>query len=243
MFVRGECWFSDWYFSLVCMWEFVLLNPPFFRPQGYRRHEGEGWPRRGFPLRRDAGRPGRLREDQDPGHHRPAHQAQGHGGEQVQDPGARWEIFQDWCRLYVCNYKTPAMCWKIYLVPSCGTTRPGTFLRTICILQASSPNSFFALHFSFSLCCFPRIHIVAILITKVTAMISGTCHFERQPFFILKTSFEIIILPTPPFPIPGAQSALRALARSGMKIGRIEDVTPIPSDSTRKKGGRRGRRL
>eukprot|EP00413_Alexandrium_margalefii_P018035 CAMPEP_0204533162 /NCGR_PEP_ID=MMETSP0661-20131031/12129_1 /ASSEMBLY_ACC=CAM_ASM_000606 /TAXON_ID=109239 /ORGANISM="Alexandrium margalefi, Strain AMGDE01CS-322" /LENGTH=168 /DNA_ID=CAMNT_0051539477 /DNA_START=96 /DNA_END=599 /DNA_ORIENTATION=- len=27
-------------------------------------------------------------------------------------------------------------------------------------------------------------------------------------------------------PGPGAQSALRALARSGMKIGRIEDVTP-----------------
>uniref|UniRef100_A0A8C2M1R2 Small ribosomal subunit protein uS11 n=1 Tax=Cricetulus griseus TaxID=10029 RepID=A0A8C2M1R2_CRIGR len=44
-------------------------------------------------------------------------------------------------------------------------------------------------------------------------------------------------------PGPGAQSALRALARSGMKIGRIEDVTPIPSDSTRRKGGRRGHRL
>ncbi|GMF08638.1 unnamed protein product [Ambrosiozyma monospora] len=44
-------------------------------------------------------------------------------------------------------------------------------------------------------------------------------------------------------PGPGGQSALRALARSGLKIGRIEDVTPIPSDSTRKKGGRRGRRL
>jgi small subunit ribosomal protein S14e len=44
-------------------------------------------------------------------------------------------------------------------------------------------------------------------------------------------------------PGPGAQSALRALARSGIKIGRIEDVTPIPSDSTRRKGGRRGRRL
>merc|ERR1711972_1114177 len=29
-----------------------------------------------------------------------------------------------------------------------------------------------------------------------------------------------------------AQSALRALARAGMKIGRIEDVTPIPTDST-----------
>jgi len=42
---------------------------------------------------------------------------------------------------------------------------------------------------------------------------------------------------------PGAQSALRALARAGMKIGRIEDVTPIPTDSTRRKGGRRGRRL
>lgn len=44
-------------------------------------------------------------------------------------------------------------------------------------------------------------------------------------------------------PGPGAQSALRALARAGMRIGRIEDVTPIPSDSTRRKGGRRGRRL
>ncbi|EPS41235.1 hypothetical protein H072_4824 [Dactylellina haptotyla CBS 200.50] len=37
-------------------------------------------------------------------------------------------------------------------------------------------------------------------------------------------------------PGPGAQSALRALARAGMKIGRIEDVTPTPSDSTRRKG-------
>merc|ERR1719421_1795033 len=44
-------------------------------------------------------------------------------------------------------------------------------------------------------------------------------------------------------PGPGAQSALRALARSGLRIGRIEDVTPIPTDSTRRKGSRRGRRL
>mmetsp|Transcript_18244 Transcript_18244/g.31618 ORF Transcript_18244/g.31618 Transcript_18244/m.31618 type:complete len:153 (-) Transcript_18244:160-618(-) len=44
-------------------------------------------------------------------------------------------------------------------------------------------------------------------------------------------------------PGPGAQSAMRALARSGLKIGRIEDCTPIPCDGTRKKGGRRGRRL
>eukprot|EP00300_Choanocystis_sp_HF-7_P023373 c23565_g1_i1.p1 GENE.c23565_g1_i1~~c23565_g1_i1.p1 ORF type:complete len:153 (-),score=8.80 c23565_g1_i1:26-484(-) len=44
-------------------------------------------------------------------------------------------------------------------------------------------------------------------------------------------------------PGPGAQSALRALARSGLKIGRIEDVTPVATDSTRREGGRRGRRL
>lgn len=44
-------------------------------------------------------------------------------------------------------------------------------------------------------------------------------------------------------PQQGAQAALRAIARSGLKIGRIEDVTPLPHDSTRRKGGRRGRRL
>ena len=44
-------------------------------------------------------------------------------------------------------------------------------------------------------------------------------------------------------PGPGAQSALRALARQGLKIGRVEDVTPCPTDSTRRGGGRRGRRL
>merc|ERR1712125_177084 len=38
-------------------------------------------------------------------------------------------------------------------------------------------------------------------------------------------------------PGPGGQAALRALARAGMKIGRIEDATPCPTDSTRKKGG------
>ena len=44
-------------------------------------------------------------------------------------------------------------------------------------------------------------------------------------------------------PGPGAQAAIRALARGGFKIGRIDDVTPIPHDTTRKKGGKRGRRL
>lgn len=41
----------------------------------------------------------------------------------------------------------------------------------------------------------------------------------------------------------GAQAAIRALVRSGMKIGKIEDVTPVPHDGCRKKGGRRGRRI
>ncbi|MEM2282665.1 MAG: 30S ribosomal protein S11 [Candidatus Hadarchaeales archaeon] len=44
-------------------------------------------------------------------------------------------------------------------------------------------------------------------------------------------------------PGAGAQAAIRALARAGLKIGRIEDATPIPHDGTRPKGGRRGRRV
>ena len=41
----------------------------------------------------------------------------------------------------------------------------------------------------------------------------------------------------------GAQAAIRALVRSGLKIGKIEDVTPVPHDGCRRKGGRRGRRI
>ena len=44
-------------------------------------------------------------------------------------------------------------------------------------------------------------------------------------------------------PGPGAQNAVRALARSGLRIGSIEDVTPMPTDTTRRPGGRRGRRV
>ena len=47
----------------------------------------------------------------------------------------------------------------------------------------------------------------------------------------------------PRIPGPGAQAAIRALARSGFRIGRIDDVTPVPHDTTRKPGGRRGRRV
>ncbi len=44
-------------------------------------------------------------------------------------------------------------------------------------------------------------------------------------------------------PGPGAQAVVRALARSGIKIGSIEDVTPMPTDTTKRPGGRRGRRV
>ncbi len=44
-------------------------------------------------------------------------------------------------------------------------------------------------------------------------------------------------------PGPGAQAAIRALSRARLRIGRIEDVTPIPHDGTRPKGGKRGRRI
>ena len=44
-------------------------------------------------------------------------------------------------------------------------------------------------------------------------------------------------------PGPGAQAAIRALARAGMRIGRIEEITPVPHDGTRRPGGRRGRRV
>lgn len=47
----------------------------------------------------------------------------------------------------------------------------------------------------------------------------------------------------PMSPGAGAQAAIRALSRLGMKIGIIEDVTPIPSNGCRKKGGKRGRRV
>jgi small subunit ribosomal protein S11 len=44
-------------------------------------------------------------------------------------------------------------------------------------------------------------------------------------------------------PGSGAQAAIRALARSGLRIGKIEDVTPVPTDSTKRPGGKRGRRV
>lgn len=42
---------------------------------------------------------------------------------------------------------------------------------------------------------------------------------------------------------PGAQAAIRAFSRAGIRIGRIEDVTPVPHDGTKRPGGKRGRRV
>jgi len=44
-------------------------------------------------------------------------------------------------------------------------------------------------------------------------------------------------------PGQGAQAVVRTIARTGVRIGRIEDVTPLPTDSMKRKGGRRGRRV
>ncbi|HDQ59610.1 MAG TPA: 30S ribosomal protein S11 [Candidatus Woesearchaeota archaeon] len=44
-------------------------------------------------------------------------------------------------------------------------------------------------------------------------------------------------------PGPGAQPAIRALARAGVRIGVIEDVTPVPHNGCRRSGGKRGRRM
>lgn len=47
----------------------------------------------------------------------------------------------------------------------------------------------------------------------------------------------------PVTPGRGTQPAIRALARAGLKIGKIEDVTPLPHDGTKRPGGKRGRRV
>ncbi|MFH1275933.1 MAG: 30S ribosomal protein S11 [Candidatus Woesearchaeota archaeon] len=44
-------------------------------------------------------------------------------------------------------------------------------------------------------------------------------------------------------PGPGAQAAIRAFSRQGIRIGKIEEVTALPHNGCRAKGGRRGRRV
>ena len=110
------------------------------------------------------------------------------------------------------------------------------------------------------------IHITDLTGGETAAISSGGHHvnadrYESSPFAAMKAANAVIeTTKTKGFtglhikvravggvgsrvPGPGAQASIRALARGGFKIGRIDDVTPIPHDTTRKKGGKRGRRV
>ena len=110
------------------------------------------------------------------------------------------------------------------------------------------------------------IHITDLTGGETVAISSGGCHvnadrYESSPFAAMKaanvvtesakskgfTALHIIVRAVggvgSRVPGPGAQAAIRALARGGFRIGKIDDVTPIPHDTTRKKGGKRGRRV
>ena len=110
------------------------------------------------------------------------------------------------------------------------------------------------------------IHITDLTGAETVSISSGGCHvnadrYESSPFAAMKAANTVVdAAKTKGFtalhikvravggvgsrvPGPGAQSAIRALARGGFKIGRIDDVTPIPHDTTRRKGGKRGRRV
>ena len=110
------------------------------------------------------------------------------------------------------------------------------------------------------------IHLTDLTGAETAAISSGGCHvnadrYESSPFAAMKASNAVVdVAKAKGFtalhikvravggtgsrvPGPGAQAAIRALARGGFKIGRIDDCTPIPHDTTRKKGGKRGRRV
>lgn len=46
-----------------------------------------------------------------------------------------------------------------------------------------------------------------------------------------------------PNPGPGANAAIKSLAREGLKILNITDTTPLPRGGPKPKGGKRGRRV
>jgi len=110
------------------------------------------------------------------------------------------------------------------------------------------------------------IHMTDLTGAETVSISSGGIHvnadrYESSPFAAMKAANQVVeAARTKGFtgfhirvravggvgsrvPGPGAQAAIRALARGGFKIGRIDDVTPIPHDTTRKKGGKRGRRV
>lgn len=49
--------------------------------------------------------------------------------------------------------------------------------------------------------------------------------------------------PLAPTPGPGANAAVKSLAREGLKILNITDITPTPRGGPKPKGGKRGRRV
>jgi len=110
------------------------------------------------------------------------------------------------------------------------------------------------------------IHVTDLTGAETVAISSGGQHvtadrYESSPFAAMKASNAVVgAAKTKGFtalhikvravggtgsrvPGPGAQAAIRALARGGFKIGKIDDCTHIPHDTTRKKGGKRGRRV
>jgi len=110
------------------------------------------------------------------------------------------------------------------------------------------------------------VHITDLTGAETASISSGGVHvtadrYESSPFAAMKAANTVVeAVKTKGFtalhirvravggvgsrvPGPGAQAAIRALARGGFKIGRIDDVTPIPHDTTRRKGGKRGRRV
>ena len=110
------------------------------------------------------------------------------------------------------------------------------------------------------------IHITDLTGGETVSISSGGCHvnadrYESSPFAAMKAAKTVVESAKSKgftglhikvravggvgsrVPGPGAQAAIRTLARGGFKIGRIDDVTPIPHDTTRKKGGKRGRRV
>ena len=96
------------------------------------------------------------------------------------------------------------------------------------------------------------VHITDLSGSETISFSSGGRHvtadrYESSPYAAMKSAVAARVRAVggvgPRIPGPGAQAAIRALARSGFRIGRIDDVTPVPHDTTRKPGGRRGRRV
>lgn len=105
------------------------------------------------------------------------------------------------------------------------------------------------------------VHVTDLTGSETLSLVSGghvtnVCRLESSPASAIKiikkvvddlkdkgiTSLHIRVRAPgghngPRHPGPGSQPAIKALARAGFRIGVIQDVTPIPTDGCRKKGG------